>query len=58
MSFKNRDAQIPMARCKKCDSDLVISRKSGGYIFCTSMKCVYVRKPHPTGPEANAGTDK
>lgn len=55
MSAKNRENQVPMARCKRCDSDLVVSKKSGGYVFCTNMKCVFVRKPHPTGKDPNSG---
>lgn len=53
MSFKNRDNEIPMARCIECDSDLITSKV--GKVFCTNMTCKYVRTAHPTGTEPNAG---
>ena len=55
MSFKNRDEKIPMARCQQCDSDLVASKHTGK-VYCSNMKCPFVRKAHPTGSEPNAGT--
>jgi hypothetical protein len=55
MTTVNRDNEIPMARCKRCDSDLIVSKNSGGYIFCTNMECAFVKKPHPTKGEPNSG---
>lgn len=54
MSFKNRELKANMARCSACDADLLTSRT--GKVFCSNMKCKYVKIAHPTGPEPNAGT--
>lgn len=54
MSFVNRDNKVPQARCSECDADLITSSKNSK-VYCSNMTCEYVRKPHPTGPEPNAG---
>ena len=43
-----------MARCSSCDADLVVSRHNGK-VFCSNMKCKFVKTAHPTGPEPNSG---
>lgn len=55
MTTRNKDAQIPMARCAKCDHDLIASKN--GKVFCSNIKskCVFVKKPYPTGSMPNEG---
>lgn len=53
----NKDAQIPMARCAKCDHDLIAKGKNGR-VYCTNRDCVfYVKKWHPTGSMTNEGRE-
>jgi hypothetical protein len=56
VTFTNRDLKANMARCSLCDADLITSKT--GKVFCTNLRplCKYVKAPHPTGPEPNAGT--
>lgn len=49
---------ILMARCSKCDHDLVVhqSKKAKkAWNFCSNPGCTFHKKAHKTGPELNEG---
>jgi len=54
MSMHNKLARLLMARCCKCDGDLVV--QPNGKVHCTEKECVFfASKPHPTGSMPNEG---
>lgn len=57
MTTINATIQAPMARCSRCDHDLVAKGRRGN-VYCSNKQCSYYqKKPHPTGPDPNAGFD-
>ena len=60
MSRQFHQAGREMARCRRCDSDLVVrirgkGSKAAAFAFCSNEACSHHRRKHPTGPELNVG---
>jgi ssDNA-binding Zn-finger/Zn-ribbon topoisomerase 1 len=46
----------PQARCRLCDSDLLVRlRKNKAFVYCSNDECKHSTYRHPTGATPNAG---
>ena len=60
MTWKRKEAQIPMGRCPSCSADLVPmmnAARTECFYRCSRTVCKYARKPVPPSSSTYAGPD-
>lgn len=57
MTTHHRQRGIAMARCAKCDHDLIVKPGSikDGAVYCSNTSCGHTHRGHPTKAVENRG---
>ena len=57
MTNQFAQAGRPQARCRLCDSDLLVRvrKNDKAFVYCSNADCKHATRHHPTGSTPNVG---